>query len=146
LGIDGFGFVVAFKGVLLEGIEVVFIVITFGVGAASRGVPDAIPVAAMGAAAAAVMVVVAGCLAKRPLSMVPENTMKFAVGLLLSSFGIFWAFEGMGFFAGAGTSLHWPGGTWALVYILAAWIAVSLGTVALLRNAGAAALSRSQPS
>ncbi len=133
-GIDWFGFVVTFKGVLLEGIEVIFIVITFGIGAAHRGMPNAMAIAAAGALAAAVMVMVAGFFARRPLSMVPENTMKFSVGLLLSTFGIFWAVEGMGFFGPAKASLQWPGGTWALLYVLIAWSVVSWSTVTLLRN------------
>jgi uncharacterized membrane protein len=134
LGLDWFGFIVAFKGVLLEGIEVIFIVITFGIGAAHRGMPNAMAIAATGALAAAVMVMVAGFFARRPLSMVPENTMKFGVGLLLSTFGLFWAVEGMGFFGPGKASLQWPGGAWALLYILIAWSVVSLSTVTLLRN------------
>ena len=133
-GIDWFGFVVTFKGVLLEGIEVIFIVITFGIGAAHRGMPNAMAIAATGALAAAVMVMVAGFFARRPLSMVPENTMKFGVGLLLSTFGIFWAVEGMRFFGPEKASLQWPGGTWALLYVLIAWSVVSWSTVTLLRN------------
>ena len=108
-GIDGFGFVVSFKGVLLEGLEVVFIVITFGLGAAHRGMPDAMWNASMGALVAAVAVVIAGVLVRKPLAMVPENLMKYVVGLLLSTFGVFWVVEGIGFFSPAGTSLEWPG-------------------------------------
>ncbi len=137
-GIDWFGFIVTFKGVLLEGIEVIFIVITFGIGAAHRGMPNAMLIAATGALAAAAMVTIAGFFAKRPLSMVPENTMKFGVGLLLSTFGIFWAVEGMGFFGPEKASLQWPGGAWALLYILIAWSVVSLSTVTLLRNTSSA--------
>ncbi len=133
-GIDGFGFAVAFKGVLLEGVEVVFIVITFGIGAASRGVPHAIALAAAGAAFAALAVTAAGAVLRRPLAMVPENAMKYAVAILLSSFGLFWAVEGIGFFGPARESLQWPGGTVALLIILAAWIAVSQATVVLLRG------------
>lgn len=132
-GIDGFGFVVAFKGVLLEGIEVVFIVITFGIGAASRGVPHAIALAAAGAAFAALVVTAAGAILRRPLAMVPENAMKYVVALLLSSFGLFWAVEGIGFFGPARESLEWPGGAAALIAILLVWIAISQATVVLLR-------------
>lgn len=134
LGIDWFGFVVSFKGVLLEGIEVLFIVITFGVGAAHRGTPHAVLIASAGAAAAAIVVGTAGFFAKRPLSMVPENTMKFGVGLLLSTFGLFWAVEGMGFFGAAVDAPQWPGGTWALFYIFIAWLVVSLVTLSRLRT------------
>ena len=79
-----------FKGVLLEGLEVVFIVITFGLNA------DDVPVAALGAAAGGVVVLAAGIALHRPLARVPENTIKMAVGLLLSTFGTFWAVEGLG--------------------------------------------------
>jgi uncharacterized membrane protein len=81
---------VSFKGVLLEGLEVVFIVISFG---SAQGRLD---VAIVGAVAALVVVVVAGVLARGPLQRVPENTIKFAVGLLLRSFGCFWGAEGAG--------------------------------------------------
>jgi len=124
-GIDGFGFVVSFKGVLLEGLEVVFIVITFGLGAAHRGIPDAMWSASMGALAAAVLVVIAGVIIRRPLAMVPENTMKYVVGLLLSSFGVFWVVEGIGFFGPAGTSVVWPGELFALAVILLGWFIIS---------------------
>jgi len=137
-GIDGFGFVVSFKGVLLEGVEVVFIVITFGIGAANRGVPHAMALAAAGAAVAALAVVAAGAVLRRPLAMVPENAMKYAVALLLSSFGLFWVVEGIGFFGPAGESLQWPGGAAALPVILLVWIAISQATVALLRGLGRA--------
>ena len=133
-GIDGFGFLVSFKGVLLEGTEVVFIVITFGLGAAHRGLPNAMWIASIGAAAAVVVVVAAGIIVRRPLAMVPENTMKYAVGLLLSTFGVFWAIEGIGFFGTAGASLEWPGGAWALVAIFLTWLCVSRITVEVLRR------------
>jgi uncharacterized membrane protein len=89
-GLDWYSFTVAFKGVLLEGLEVVFIVITFGSAQGRLGL------AAAGAGAALVLVVVAGVLARGPLERVPENTIKFAVGLLLTSFGTFWGAEGAG--------------------------------------------------
>lgn len=132
-GIDGFGFIVSFKGVLLEGLEVVFIVVTFGLGAAHRGLPNAMLIASLGAVAAAAVVVAAGVVMRRPLAMVPENTMKYAVGLMLSSFGVFWVVEGMGFFGPLGTSLEWPGGIWALLSIFFAWLVVSRITVLVLR-------------
>jgi hypothetical protein len=87
-GLDWYSFTVAFKGVLLEGLEVVFIVIAFGSAQGQLGP------AAAGAGVALVVVVVAGVLAKGPLSRVPENTIKFVVGLLLTSFGCFWGAEG----------------------------------------------------
>lgn len=125
-GVDWFGFVVAFKGVFLEGLEVVFIVITFGLSAHD------VPLAAAAAAAAGLVVIVAGVLVHRPLSRVPENTLKFGVGLLLTTFGTFWAVEGLGAFAG-GTRLEWPGGDVALVFVLAFWAVVSLVAIRRLR-------------
>ncbi|TFH47343.1 MAG: hypothetical protein E4H01_08490 [Lysobacterales bacterium] len=133
-GIDGFGFVVSFKGVLLEGLEVVFIVITFGLGAAHRGIPDAMWIASMGALAAAAAVVVAGAIVRRPLAMVPENAMKYVVGLLLSSFGVFWVVEGIGFFGPAGKSLVWPGELLALGVIIFGWFSISRVIVVALRR------------
>jgi uncharacterized membrane protein len=119
LGLDWFAFVVSFKGVFLEGVEVVFIVITFGLNA------DNVPLAALGAATAGVIVLVAGVVAHRPLAKVPENTLKYVVGLLLATFGTFWAVEGLGVFRGGGESLGWPGGDWALPALLACWFTVS---------------------
>ncbi|HKJ53420.1 MAG TPA: hypothetical protein VKB27_18140, partial [Gammaproteobacteria bacterium] len=102
-GIDGFGFVVSFKGVLLEGLEVVFIVIAVGAAGGTLGP------AASGAAVAAVIVVVAAIAVRHPLSRVPENTLKFGVGLMLSSFGVFWIGEGAG--------IEWPGADLSLLAI-----------------------------
>ena len=118
-GLDWFAFVVTFKGVLLEGLEVVFIVITFGLNA------DDVPIAALGAAAGGVVVLAAGVALHRPLARVPENTIKMAVGLLLSTFGTFWAVEGLGVAQEGSESLEWPGGDLALLAILAVWCAVA---------------------
>jgi uncharacterized membrane protein len=119
LGLDWFAFVVSFKGVFLEGVEVVFIVITFGLNA------DNVPLAAAAAAAAGAAVVAAGAVAHRPLTRVPENTLKYVVGLLLATFGTFWAVEGLGVFRDGGHSLEWPGGDWSLLMLLAGWLVVS---------------------
>ena len=81
---------VSFKGVFLEGLEIVFIVITFGLNA------DSIGLAVLGAAIGGVIVLAAGFALHKPLARVPENTIKFVVGLLLSTFGTFWAVEGLG--------------------------------------------------
>jgi uncharacterized membrane protein len=129
LGLDWFAFVVSFKAVLLEGLEVVFIVITFGVNA------DSVPLAAAGASAAGALVLVAGAVAHRPLARVPENTIKFAVGLLLTTFGTFWAVEGLGVVNAGGHSLAWPGGDLAIPALLAVWGAVSYTAVKTLRRA-----------
>jgi uncharacterized membrane protein len=128
LGLDWFGFVVAFKGVFLEGLEIVFIVITFGLNA------DDVPAAAAGAVLAGALVLTAGAIAHRPLARVPQNTIKFAVGLLLSTFGTFWAVEGLGVFADGSESLHWPGGDVALLVLLAAWSAFAWTAIRILRR------------
>ncbi|MGH2999183.1 MAG: COG4280 domain-containing protein [Gaiellaceae bacterium] len=119
-GIDWYGFTLSFKGVLLEGLEVAFIVITFG---STQG---SIPLAAAGAAAAVVLVAGVGIAVRAPLARVPENTLKFAVGVMLTTFGIFWSTEG------AGGS--WPGSDAALFGVLAFVILVSFACVGLLRR------------
>jgi uncharacterized membrane protein len=119
-GLDWYSFTVAFKGVLLEGLEVVFIVIAFGSAEGHLGL------AAAGAAAALVVVLIAGVLAQGPLSRVPENTIKFAVGLLLTSFGCFWAAEGAG--------VDWPGDELSLLAVIAFFGLVSFGLVRALRR------------
>jgi len=119
-GVDWYGFTLSFKGVFLEGLEVAFIVLTFG---SSQG---SIPLAAAGAAAALVIVAAIGFVAKAPLSRVPENTIKFAVGVMLTTFGIFWSVEGAG--------ADWPGGDAAVLYVLAFVIVLSAAFVQLLRR------------
>jgi uncharacterized membrane protein len=119
-GMDWYAFTVSFKGVLLEGLEVAFIVLTFG---SSHG---SIPLAAAGAAAGLLVVLIAGAIARQPLSRVPENTMKFSVGVMLTGFGIFWA--------GEGVHVDWPGGTLSLLALLAFVLTLSWGYVQLLRN------------
>ena len=131
LGLDWFAFVVSFKAVLLEGLEVVFIVLTFGVNA------DSVPLAAAGAAAAGVLVLASGAILHRPLARVPENTLKFAVGLLLATFGTFWSVEGLGFVTQSQESLDWPGGDAAILGLLAAWSAASYAAVLMLRRRAA---------
>jgi uncharacterized membrane protein len=131
LGLDWAAFAVSFKAVLLEGVEVVFIVITFGANA------DAVPLAAAGAAAAAAVVIVAGALLRRPLSRVPENTLKFTVGLLLTTFGTFWLVEGLGG--------DWPGDDLALLGLLALWYAAARIAVGTLRRADPGYAGASQP-
>ena len=126
---DAYGFTLCFKGVLLEGLEVVFIVITFGAG------QGRILDASLAAAAAVIVVLTAAVLVRAPLARVPENTMKFAVGALLTSFGMFWGTEGAG--------ATWPGGDAALLVLIPAVLAAGLGIlVSLRRPASAAASSR----
>jgi Ca2+/H+ antiporter, TMEM165/GDT1 family len=122
-GLDWFSFVVSFKGVFLEGVEVVFIVITFGVNAHD------VQLAAAAAVAAAGAVVSIGAVVHRPLTRVPENTLKYAVGVMLSTFGTFWVVEGLGVFQAGGRSLEWPGGDWALLVLIAGWMLLSQALV-----------------
>jgi uncharacterized membrane protein len=117
---DWYSFTVAFKGVLLEGLEVAFIVLTFGANQGSLGL------AVVAAIAAIVVVVALGIAVRRPLARVPENAMKFAVGILLTSFGTFWAGEGAG--------VSWPGGDAAIVGLVVVYAAASWMTVAWLRQ------------
>jgi uncharacterized membrane protein len=117
---DWYGFTLAFKGVLLEGLEVVFIVLTFGSNDHNVGL------ATIAAGCAVVIVAVAGFAVKAPLARVPENTMKFVVGIMLTSFGVFWGAEGAG--------ANWPGSDVSLLVIIPAIGLYSLGLVALLRR------------
>jgi uncharacterized membrane protein len=118
--IDWYSFTVAFKGVLLEGLEVAFIVVTFGATQGRLGL------AVAAAATAGATVVVAGLVVRRPLERVPENTLKFVVGVLLSSFGIFWGGEGAG--------VEWPGGDVAILAIIAFVALVSFSLTRALRR------------
>jgi uncharacterized membrane protein len=120
VGLDWYSFTVAFKGVLLEGLEVVFIVISFGSAQGQLGP------AAAGAGAAVVLVVAAGVVARGPLERVPENRIKFAVGLLLTSFGCFWAGEGVG--------VDWPGDELSLLGVIAFLGVASFALVHALRR------------
>jgi uncharacterized membrane protein len=117
---------VSFKGVFLEGLEIVFIVITFGLNAGS------IPLAVVGASLGGIIVLGAGFALHRPLARVPENTIKFVVGLLLTTFGTFWAVEGLGWFSAGQERLDWPGGDLALPVLLVAWCALAWATVRLI--------------
>jgi Ca2+/H+ antiporter, TMEM165/GDT1 family len=119
IGLDWFAFVVSFKGVFLEGAEVVFIVITFGLNAHD------VPLAAAGAAAAGALVVAIGTVAHRPLARVPENTLKYTVGVLLATFGTFWSVAGLGVFQPGRADLEWPGGDWSILGLLVIWFALS---------------------
>jgi uncharacterized membrane protein len=119
-GVDWYGFTLAFKGVLLEGLEVVFIVLTFGSAQGS------IPLAAAGAACALVLVTGVGIAVRAPLARVPENAIKFAVGVMLTTFGIFWSVEGAG--------ADWPGSDAALLGVLGFVVLWSFLLVRLLRR------------
>ena len=118
-GVEWYGFTLSFKGVFLEGLEVAFIVVTFGAAHDDFGLM-------VGAALGALVVVAGvGAVVHRPLSRVPENTMKFGVGLMLTTFGSFWGAEGAG--------AHWPGDDVALLVLLAGYAAVAFALVAWLR-------------
>jgi uncharacterized membrane protein len=130
-GFDGYSFAIAFKGVLLEGLEVAFIVLTFGAN------QQRIDLAAAAAAVAVLVVVLAGVAARKPLARVPENTIKFAVGVMLSSFGIFWGAEGAG--------AHWPAGDAALVAIVPGVLLVALAMASVIRRTAPHGASRSGP-
>src|SRR3954447_25865439 len=127
-GLDLFAFMVSFKGVFLEGMEVVFIVLIFGLNA------NNIPVASIGAAAAVVIVLGIAVALRRPLSMINENLLKYGVGLLLASFGTCWAVEGIGIFRDGRESLGWPGHDLMILVLVAAWFLLSRIFVAALRK------------
>ena len=115
---DWVGTIVTYKSVLLEGIEVAFIVIALGASG-----PSALSAAIWGAVAAGGIVVLAGAILRHPLTKVPENWMKFVVGAMLTSFGVFWAAEGLG--------AEWPGDALSILAIIVgflgqSWIAVRI--------------------
>ncbi len=93
---DPFGVATSFKSVLLEGLEVAFIVVTFGAQANAPASANGLLIATLGAAGALLVVVALGALVRAPLQRVPENTLKFTVGIMLASFGTFWGGEGLG--------------------------------------------------
>ncbi|MEO5866155.1 MAG: hypothetical protein ABIS14_15865 [Sphingomonas sp.] len=123
---DSIAVLAAFKITMLEGIEVVFIVIALGTGGADRLMP-----AIGGALAALAVVIVLGLALRRPLSAIPENALKFVVGLLLSAFGTFWTGEGLG--------IVWPGADWSILGLIAGFaitaaLAVGLARAARVKN------------
>ncbi|MGI8864825.1 MAG: hypothetical protein ACR2JH_10600 [Solirubrobacteraceae bacterium] len=122
-GLDGYSFAISFKGVFLEGLEVAFIVLTFGAN------QHRVPLAAASAAVAVALVVAAGVAARAPLARVPENMMKFSVGVMLTSFGTFWGAEGAG--------ASWPGGDAALLAIIPGVLLLACAMVLWLRRASA---------
>jgi uncharacterized membrane protein len=126
-GRDATGFVIAFKGVFLEGMEVIMIVLTLGLSSGYLGV------ATVAAAAAVVVIGAIGVVVARQLSEVPENGMKLGVGLMLVTFGTFWGGEGAG--------VRWPGSDLALLGLLAIYAAITWAAVSTLtrsRGLGAA--------
>ncbi|MEV6037438.1 hypothetical protein AB0L65_40235 [Nonomuraea sp. NPDC052116] len=127
-GLDWFSFMISFKGVFLEGVEVVFIVITFGLSAGN------LPVAIAAAVVGVLLVLVVGVAVRGPLSKVPENTLKYGVGLLLAGFGTYWSVEGLGIFTAGRESLEWPGADLAILVLIAAWYGLSRLMVRALRR------------
>lgn len=148
--INSFGVITAYKSVLLEGLEVAFIVVTFGLtvsahagssGVAQTARANSLTSAIIGAALAGLLVIVAGVVVRAPLSRVPENTLKFVVGIMLASFGTFWGGEGLG--------INWPWADLTLLPIVAGYLVLAYVAVQLLRPAskagtGAAATAQAQ--
>ena len=118
--IDPYGFTISFKGVLLEGLEVAFIVVTFGSN------ENNVTLAVLAAAAAALVVIAAGFAIRGPLARVPENSLKYAVGVMLTAYGIFWGAEGAG--------ADWPGGDVAILALIGFVLGFSVAMVAALRH------------
>ena len=117
---DWYAFTLSFKGVLLEGLEVVFIALTFGTN------DHNLPLASAAAGAAVVVVGLAGIAVRAPLARVPENSMKFVVGVMLTAFGTFWGAEGAG--------ARWPESDASLPVVVAAVAALAFGLVGVLRR------------
>ena len=119
-GMDWTAWLLAFKGVLLEGLEVTIIVVTFG--AAARAFPSA----ALAAAAALVVIGGAGALARRAVERIPRSALQLLVGTLLSAFGTFWAVEGLG--------IAWPGADLAIIALAAWYILAAAAYISRLRR------------
>jgi uncharacterized membrane protein len=129
---DWYSFTLAFKGVLLEGLEVVFIVITFGDNQKNIGA------AVIGAAAAIIVVTIVGIAVRAPLTKVPENWMKLVVGVMLTSFGTFWGAEGAG--------ARWPGNDGALLVLIPVVALFATACILWLRSRQAAVTVSARPS
>lgn len=123
-GWDRVAFAASFQITMLEGAEVVFIVIAIGAGGAGLLLP-----ASLGALAALLLVIALGLLVHRPLANVPENGLKFVVGVLLSAFGTFWVGEGVG--------IEWPGADWSILGLIAGFLAAAVIAVPLCRRGAA---------
>jgi uncharacterized membrane protein len=119
---DWYAFTLSYKGVLLEGLEVAFIVLTFGT------IQHRVGLASLSALSAVIIVTIAGFALRAPLAKVPENTMKFGVGILLTAFGIFWGAEGS-----AGADKKWPGDNWAVLALIAGVAIFSFSLVQVLK-------------
>jgi uncharacterized membrane protein len=140
-GIDLFAFFVSFKGAFLEGLEVVFIVITFGLSARATAstttLIDPLWLAAAAGLAAVIIVIAVAFVIRKPLSMVPENTLKYGVALLLVTFGIYWSIGGLGTFFAQREGVEWPGDDLAIPVILVVVFLLSRVLVAGFRRRAA---------
>ncbi|HLZ96170.1 MAG TPA: hypothetical protein VKT20_12650 [Candidatus Dormibacteraeota bacterium] len=119
-GLDWTAFVLAFKGVLLEGLEVAFIVVSFGASANQYGV------AAIGGIAAVVVVGAVGFAIKNSVTRIPRSLLQLVVGIMLTTFGSFWALEGLG--------VRWPLGDGSIPVLLSFYAATGLGYVLVERR------------
>ncbi len=124
---DGVAVATSFKIVMLEGIEVVFIVVAIGASG------NLLAPAAIGAGAALLLVVALGFLLHRPVASIPENTLKFAVGILLTAFGTFWLGEGLG--------AAWPGADWSLLALVGGYLIIALLCVRLAKSIASQAIA-----
>ena len=118
---DRLAIATAFNITMLEGTEVIFIVVAIGAGGAGM-----LWAASLAAMTALVTVILLGLILHKPLSKIPENMLKFAVGVLLSAFGTFWVGEGMG--------LSWPGGDLAIIVMVGGYLVIALGVIAMCRH------------
>ena len=121
-----FGVALSYKAVLLEGLEVAFIVITFGSSISKTATASGIGSAAIGATIAGLLVILVGALVRAPLKQVPENTLKFVVGIMLTSFGTFWAGEGF--------LINWPLADVFILILVALYLAASFILITALRQ------------
>ncbi len=135
--IEPFGVALSYKAVLLEGLEVAFIVITFGTSAVSNKALG-IGSAAIGAAVAGLLVILIGALVRTPLKQIPENTLKFIVGIMLTTFGTFWSGEGLG--------IVWPSSDAFLLVLVALYLLASFILVIWLKQTKQQHLYRSSES
>jgi uncharacterized membrane protein len=120
-GWDRVAFATAFQITMLEGTEVVFIVIGIGAGGVGLIFP-----ASLGAAVALLLIIGLGFVLHHPLANVPENKLKFVVGVMLSAFGTFWV--------GEGAKVIWPGGDWSILGLIVGYLVVAIVTVSLCRG------------
>jgi uncharacterized membrane protein len=119
-GVDWTAFVLSFKGVVLEGLEVAFIVVSFGANAGQLGV------SVIGGAAALVVVGAAGAMLRPLVTRIPRSLLQLVVGVLLTTFGTFWALEGLG--------VNWPGQDAAILALLCLYVATALANIAIERH------------